>query len=283
MIPGNDDAIRSCSLVVKAVADGIEAGKQKVSASDLTAPRPGRDSAPADAGGDVEAAAEPEPVAGEADQRPTAEPELEEPKPRSRPRRRNDRDLGHDGQAAPRCDERGDDGLQASPPGDRRRPRRSGDCCGRKALPRRRSGPAARRRRGSFSRGSRATRRQSSLSAARPSRCRRTRIFARLPTRCWPQSLQTEMMRQQHSTSVDRVDGAPRREHPGCRRAAHGCRGRGDLRRICPPTGEQDRRAPPGEGRITRARPPARDAHLVCAADLPVEGRGAGRARRGRA
>ena len=30
VIPGNDDAIRSCSLVVRAIADGIEAGKQKV-------------------------------------------------------------------------------------------------------------------------------------------------------------------------------------------------------------------------------------------------------------
>ena len=30
VIPGNDDAIRSCSLVVRTVADGIEAGKQKV-------------------------------------------------------------------------------------------------------------------------------------------------------------------------------------------------------------------------------------------------------------
>ena len=30
MIPGNDDAIRSCSVVVKAIADGIEAGKQRV-------------------------------------------------------------------------------------------------------------------------------------------------------------------------------------------------------------------------------------------------------------
>src|SRR5207244_3618754 len=30
VIPGNDDAIRSCSLIVRALADGIEAGKQKV-------------------------------------------------------------------------------------------------------------------------------------------------------------------------------------------------------------------------------------------------------------
>src|SRR5262249_46263657 len=39
VIPGNDDAIRSCSLIVKAVADGIEAGKQKVTAAEVSAPR----------------------------------------------------------------------------------------------------------------------------------------------------------------------------------------------------------------------------------------------------
>ena len=42
VIPGNDDAIRSCSLVVKAIADGIEAGKQKVTQAELKAPRNGR-------------------------------------------------------------------------------------------------------------------------------------------------------------------------------------------------------------------------------------------------
>ncbi len=42
VIPGNDDAIRSCSLVVKAIAAGIEAGKQKVTQAELKAPRNGR-------------------------------------------------------------------------------------------------------------------------------------------------------------------------------------------------------------------------------------------------
>jgi small subunit ribosomal protein S2 len=41
VIPGNDDAIRSCGLVVKAIADGIEAGKQKVSPAEMKAPRNG--------------------------------------------------------------------------------------------------------------------------------------------------------------------------------------------------------------------------------------------------
>jgi small subunit ribosomal protein S2 len=41
IIPGNDDAIRSCALVVKAIAAGIEAGKQKVTSAELKAPRNG--------------------------------------------------------------------------------------------------------------------------------------------------------------------------------------------------------------------------------------------------
>jgi small subunit ribosomal protein S2 len=40
VIPGNDDAIRSCSLVVRAIADGIEAGRQKTTAAEMAAPKP---------------------------------------------------------------------------------------------------------------------------------------------------------------------------------------------------------------------------------------------------
>src|SRR6476659_4574530 len=42
VIPGNDDAIRSCSLVVRALADGIAAGKAKVSQQEMSKPRPPR-------------------------------------------------------------------------------------------------------------------------------------------------------------------------------------------------------------------------------------------------
>ena len=42
VIPGNDDAIRSCHLVIKAIADGIEAGKQKVTPAELQARGSGR-------------------------------------------------------------------------------------------------------------------------------------------------------------------------------------------------------------------------------------------------
>jgi small subunit ribosomal protein S2 len=38
VIPGNDDAIRSCDLVARVVADGIAAGRTKVTAAEMTAP-----------------------------------------------------------------------------------------------------------------------------------------------------------------------------------------------------------------------------------------------------
>ena len=36
IIPGNDDAIRSCSLIVRAVADGIAAGQTRATVEDFT-------------------------------------------------------------------------------------------------------------------------------------------------------------------------------------------------------------------------------------------------------
>jgi small subunit ribosomal protein S2 len=41
VVPGNDDAIRSCSLIARVVADGIEAGRQKVTPQELQA-QPGK-------------------------------------------------------------------------------------------------------------------------------------------------------------------------------------------------------------------------------------------------
>jgi small subunit ribosomal protein S2 len=35
VIPGNDDAIRSCSLVTRVLADAIDAGKQKVTQREM--------------------------------------------------------------------------------------------------------------------------------------------------------------------------------------------------------------------------------------------------------
>jgi small subunit ribosomal protein S2 len=79
VIPGNDDAIRSCALIVRAIADGIEAGRQKVSAAELRAPRNGAsqpEEARPEAAGEAAAAAEPAPVA---DPAPAAEAAPAEP------------------------------------------------------------------------------------------------------------------------------------------------------------------------------------------------------------
>ena len=62
VIPGNDDAIRSCSLIVRAIADGIEAGQKKVTERDFAA-------ASTNGNGDGEPAAE-EPGRGPPPRRP---------------------------------------------------------------------------------------------------------------------------------------------------------------------------------------------------------------------
>ena len=46
VVPGNDDAIRSCSLVVRAIADGIAAAKSRVTEEELVgAPETGEEPA----------------------------------------------------------------------------------------------------------------------------------------------------------------------------------------------------------------------------------------------
>ncbi len=62
VIPGNDDAIRSCNLVTRVVADGIEAGRAKVTPAEMARAAP------------AEAAAADE---GETDATPVPEPEPE--------------------------------------------------------------------------------------------------------------------------------------------------------------------------------------------------------------
>jgi small subunit ribosomal protein S2 len=62
VIPGNDDAIRSCDLVTRVIADGIAAGRTKVTATEMTAAAPPAPTEePADEEAPEEAAAEPEP------------------------------------------------------------------------------------------------------------------------------------------------------------------------------------------------------------------------------
>ncbi len=64
IIPGNDDAIRSCSLIVKAIADGIAAGQSKVTPKEMAAngngAAPAEDATEADAAPAAESEAEAE-------------------------------------------------------------------------------------------------------------------------------------------------------------------------------------------------------------------------------
>jgi small subunit ribosomal protein S2 len=66
-IPGNDDAIRACSLITRVIADGIEAGKQRVTPQEMV-----QDLQPEAAQPAVEAE---EPPAAEAAEPPAAEAE----------------------------------------------------------------------------------------------------------------------------------------------------------------------------------------------------------------
>jgi small subunit ribosomal protein S2 len=63
VIPGNDDAIRSCTLIVRVIAEGIEAGKTGVTADELQPPEA--------------AEAQPEPKAAETQPEPEAAADAE--------------------------------------------------------------------------------------------------------------------------------------------------------------------------------------------------------------
>ena len=71
VIPGNDDAIRSCGLITRVIADAIAEGKQKVSPAEMAAPR-----------------RSPEPAAGAEAHRQRRPPS----RPSTRPRRADRRD-----------------------------------------------------------------------------------------------------------------------------------------------------------------------------------------------
>ena len=62
VIPGNDDAIRSCSLVVCAIAEAIEDGRSRVTPQDFAAPAEGEEQADAAAPDAEEPAPEGEPA-----------------------------------------------------------------------------------------------------------------------------------------------------------------------------------------------------------------------------
>jgi small subunit ribosomal protein S2 len=96
VIPGNDDAIRACSLITRVIADGIEAGKQKVTAEEMRAPAappeapeavpeaPAAEAPAAESPAEPESAA-PETAAPEAAAPEAAAPEAAEPEPEPEP------------------------------------------------------------------------------------------------------------------------------------------------------------------------------------------------------
>jgi small subunit ribosomal protein S2 len=111
VVPGNDDAIRSCSLIVKAIADGIEAGKQKVTQQEFAANGKQNEKPPAPEAetttpeGDYEQVSQgEEPVAAEAEAAPEPEPEPEaeaEPEPEPEAEAEAEPEPKPEGEAAP--------------------------------------------------------------------------------------------------------------------------------------------------------------------------------------
>ena len=149
VIPGNDDAIRSCNLVVGALADAIIEGKGALPTSGVPAEgEADAEAAPPEPAAGARAAAEarrrarsrgaaaaPEAPAARAGAEPAAEgraagrPRSRPPRPRPPPTERTPREHRHPRQAregAARADRRRNDGLQAGPRGGRRR-HRGGD------------------------------------------------------------------------------------------------------------------------------------------------------------
>jgi small subunit ribosomal protein S2 len=75
IIPGNDDAIRSCGLVVRTIAKAIEAGKTKVTAEEMAARAQAPEAPAAPEAAEQPAEGEPEPAAVAVAGAPEAAPE----------------------------------------------------------------------------------------------------------------------------------------------------------------------------------------------------------------
>ena len=78
IIPGNDDAIRSCSLIVKAIADGIAAGQSKVTPKEMAGNGNGNGATP-EPTAEAEPEASEEPATEAAPDEPVAEATPDEP------------------------------------------------------------------------------------------------------------------------------------------------------------------------------------------------------------
>ena len=83
VIPGNDDAIRSCSLIVRAIADGIAAGQAKVTPREFA--RANGDGAQAPAAEETETVPEGDYEVVSPGEEPAGAPPAEEPAPAAPP------------------------------------------------------------------------------------------------------------------------------------------------------------------------------------------------------
>ena len=83
VIPGNDDAIRSCSLIVRAIADGIAAGQAKVTPREFA--RANGDGAQAPAAEEAETVPEGDYEVVSPGEEPAGAPPAEEPAPAAPP------------------------------------------------------------------------------------------------------------------------------------------------------------------------------------------------------
>ena len=273
VIPGNDDAIRSCSLVIRAIADGIATATAKVTEAELTAPREEAAAETVD-----EAAAADGEAAEAAVEAPASVEALRLSRRRSSPRTepRRDRDQRSTRQGAPRPDRRGDDGLQARAAGDRRRHRRRAHAPAREG-----HGGGGQARRPRDDRGPRARRGERRRGAIVGVGCETEPVSKNDEFQAF-----AERVLERVSANGNGADAAEaleeerleliapaRREHR--RRRRHPLRGR-HARVVRASARQQDRRARPARGRHGRARAPARDAHLVRGARVGVARRRAG-------
>ena len=257
VIPGNDDAIRSCSLIVRGDRrrDRGRASRRSIAEAEL-ARRDGAAASRAAAAAAAEAAAEaPEPAA-------EAEPEPEPDAPEAEPPRRSAED-GEEAMteiSAALVKELRDATGAGMMDCKRALEETDGDVdAAVKLLREKGMASAAKRADRETTEGKvvadrrrRRARRRSSRSAARPSPSRRTRSSSSSPADVLDavERRRRGGRRGARGASASSSSREARREHPVVGGAARSRRGDGERSsRVRPPAGEQDRRARPGQGR----------------------------------
>ena len=130
LIPGNDDAIRSCSLIVKTLARAVEEGRQKVQIAEFQAAEAAREAAASGAAAAERAAAE-APGGAAAPSRVSRTPRPSEGRPGDRQGGRP----GGQGRPGPRDGGPGRGGQDRRPPAARQAPARRPPAAGEAKAP----------------------------------------------------------------------------------------------------------------------------------------------------